>query len=184
MRRAWWRRNLWGLLGIVVVLPLSAWLVFATGWFTYFDVRPTQPVNIAEGETAQFGGNTITLTSADVLDSEAAPAGTSIVSALVEMEPGPVDAEGNSTMCILALTGADGVGSADLGEWRALSTGDLDWRPADPESAAGCDSTRAEPYLIETAYLVPDAALDLDLAVRLELLSELPRYLSLSLDPR
>lgn len=175
----WWRRNRWGFAAFVVVLPLSVWTVFATGWFTYFESRPTQPVAVTGDTPRYFGGHAFALTDAHALDSDTVPAGSGLITAVIEVEPGPADADGLTALCELTLARADGAG-----EWRALSLGEFGWRPADRDAASGCEADRTSPYLIETAFLVPDDAVDRELVVRLVLASELPRYLSFTLERR
>ena len=95
---SWWRRNRAGLIATTVLLPAT---VLAVGWQNWhliydFGARPTDPVVVADGESAELAGATfgpVRSTVIDDLEGLDVPEGARVIAAAVPVAP---DADGVS----------------------------------------------------------------------------------------
>lgn len=192
-RPGWWRRNRWGLMALVVLLPVGLAAIFANSWLSYFDARASQAVEVPPTTSfsmpgAEFETVASARLAADTPGAVGMPAGSELVLARLRVTPNAnanVDAplehdaktSGPSLSCTIALAASDGVG-----EWQALSSGDYGWFAEEGLATSACDSSRTEPYVVDLAFLVPESA-DSELMLRVESLEWLPRYLRMLLPP-
>jgi hypothetical protein len=183
-RRSWWRRNGIGLVAVVVLVPATLAVTFSAEWGRYYADRPSQPITVAAGERADYAG-----AGWQVLDSrriagtsdEGAEvglrAGTDLVVVTVAVSPHDLGADGTSPYCDLQLNELRG--GEVVRSWKDASFADLDYESA-PDALTGCSSEETGDYTFETLFVVPSGASG-DLAVQLESVDELPRYLRLAL---
>ncbi|WP_440710765.1 hypothetical protein [Herbiconiux sp. YIM B11900] len=180
--RRWWRRNRWGLLGILVLAPATLALTFSNEWGAYYAGRPSVPVHVAAGERVDFGGTAWQLIGAQRIPGDdpavadaGLPAGADLIVVTVAVDPQLTGGATSSTMCTFVLEELSGGGV--VRSWRdALSSG-VEY-VADPDAAVGCDSERTSAYTAESHFVVPADAGD-ELAVEVQVGSELPRFLRL-----
>jgi hypothetical protein len=173
----WWRRNRWGLLALLLLLPLGLAAIFADSWLSYFDSRPSRAV-VADAEeqvqlpTAAFETIASARLPADTPGAVDMPAGTELVLARLAVTPAST-----GVMCEITLAAADGVG-----EWRPIGAGEYGWSPEEGLANGYCDSARAEPYSVDLAFLVPESA-DAELELVVENVEWFPEYLRIRLPP-
>jgi len=182
--RTWWRRNWVGLVAVVVLVPATLAVTFSAEWGRYYADRPSQPVPVAAGESIDFAGagwqvldsQRISGTSAEGVDARL-PAGTDLVVVTVTVSPHELDADGKSPFCDLQLD--EMRGDEVLRSWKDAIFSDIDYT-GDPDLGSGCSSAETGDYTFETLFVVPSGASD-ELAVQLESVNELPRYLRFAL---
>ena len=188
--RGWWHRNRWGLAGFALVLPLSLWLVFANGWYSYYESRPSQPHTIDAGAAEKWAGGEFAILAAERLGNndgsgdgtiENLPAGTELVTVTMRVVPPQPDQSSsqsetqNPFYCTILLTAASGAG-----QWNPLMSDDFGWERDADASIGGCDSAQEGSYLVQSSFLVPTSAED-DLRLRVVSADRLPAYLDLKL---
>lgn len=162
----WLRRNLPALIVIVLAVPALAFVLVGV---PALDRPPAAVTVVAQGDTAEAGGYSFTLTISKEFPGtgdNGVPVGSSLIGALIDVEP--VD-PGDPPLCDAELTSrAGGTERA----WRALTS------PRDFEYAVSDDSEtycglEGEPFQYETVFLVPEGAYDgatIDISVGAELL--------------
>ncbi|MFB2598075.1 hypothetical protein ACEXQE_09810 [Herbiconiux sp. P17] len=183
-RRGWWRRNWIGLVAVAVLVPATLAVTFSAEWGRYYADRPSQPIPVAAGESIDFAGASwqvldsrrIPSSSAEGVDARL-PEGTDLVVVTVSVAPHELDADGKSPFCNLQLD--EMRGSEVLRSWKDAEFSDIDY-DGDPDAGSGCSSDETGDYTFETLFVVPSGASD-ELAVQLESLDELPRYLRFAL---
>lgn len=190
-RRTWWRRNWIGLVALAILAPATIAYTFSNEWGAYYSERPSQPVQLAAGEAAEFGGATWQLESAVRFGSSSAegeaaelPDGTDLVVVQIGVQPGEPDAAGLAPGCDVkldALSAPLSDGGAVLRSWGDAGFDALDY-DFDPALATYCDTEVTAPYVMEQIFLVPSGTGD-DFALQLETISELPRFLHLAIEP-
>ncbi|MDO9398503.1 MAG: hypothetical protein Q7T71_18315 [Herbiconiux sp.] len=185
-RRSWWRRNWVGLVAFVVLAPVTVAVTFSNEWGRYYAERPSVPVDVARGEAIDYGGATWRLVEAERLPGGSAelqdagmPEGTDLVVVTIEVEPTQLDAEGRSPLCAVTLDELDAPGGAERRTWTDAIFSSIDYE-ADPSAENSCVAENTSPYRYESQYIVP-SDVEGPLAVQLEVVSELPRYLHLAL---
>lgn len=184
MTGGWLRRNAFALVAVVVLVPVTLGVTFSNEWVNYYSTRPSQPVVVDAGSTADFAGTgwrvdstqRITSTSTEGMEARL-PAGSDLVVVTVDVTPRVLDEKGLSPFCELRLEEAGG------GEL-ARSWGDAEFDPIDYEGAdgveSGCTTDQTGAYRFEALFVIP-STVDAALALHLEVGDELPRYLSLRL---
>lgn len=173
----WWRRNRWGLLGVIVLLPIGLAAIFADSWLGYFESRPSRAVVAGAEEsvqmpTAAFETIASARLPADTPGAVDMPAGTELVLARLAVTPANA-----GVLCEITLAAVDGVG-----EWRPIGAGEYGWSPEDGLANGACDSARTEPYSVDLAFLVPETA-DAELELVVENVEWFPEYLRIRLPP-
>ncbi|KQW06164.1 hypothetical protein ASC66_06410 [Leifsonia sp. Root4] len=173
----WWRRNRWGLLGVIVLLPIGLAAIFADSWLGYFESRPSRAVVAGAEEavqmpTAAFETIASARLPADTPGAVDMPAGTELVLARLAVTPATA-----GVLCEITLAAVDGVG-----EWRPIGAGEYGWSPEEGLANGACDSARTEPYSVDLAFLVPQTA-DADLELVVENVEWFPEYLRIRLPP-
>ncbi|MCS5720107.1 hypothetical protein N1027_18405 [Herbiconiux sp. CPCC 205763] len=184
LRRGWWRRNAIGLVAVAVLVPTTIAVTFQAEWGRYYAERPSQPITVATGDSIDFAGagwrvldsRRIPATSEEGAASRL-PAGTDLVVVTVAVSPRELDADGKSPYCDLQLD--EMRGSEVVRSWKDATFADIDY-DRDPDVGSGCSSDETGDYTFETLFVVPSGATD-ELAVQLESVDELPRYLRFAL---
>lgn len=163
----WLKRNLAALIVIVVAMPLLAFVIVAYPLLE----RGAPPIQtVKQGDTVKLGGYRFTLTkSAEFVGTGTGagtnniPVGSSIVGAVLEVEPGADAAEEGT--CDAELTSRAG---GTERTWRTVSS------PSDFDYAVGDERTttclfEGEAFELETVFLAPTGVYDsatVDVTVR------------------
>ncbi|MCU1405839.1 MAG: hypothetical protein JWQ43_2142 [Glaciihabitans sp.] len=182
--RLWWRRNGIPVAIIAVLLPATVFITFSTEWATYNTTRAVEPVVVDRGDTVAFGGadwavlnsERIAGGSAEGIDAEL-PAGADLVVVTFLVTPGEPDDEGKSPYCMFRLQELDG---SDVSRTFGDAALDPISHKTNPTAVASCTTDNLDPYRVESTFVVPADTGD-TLAVKLEVESELPRFLQLTL---
>ncbi|WP_213815363.1 hypothetical protein [Glaciihabitans sp. dw_435] len=184
--RSWWRRNRIALLVVVVLLPATLAITFAQQWLSYFDQRPSRPVDLSTSKTVDFadtGWRIVSTTRVAASSSEGAdralPPGTDLVSVTVDVTPHGLSGDDNSPMCTVRLEDFHGTGEDR--SWSTVTSGAISLAGNGPDNV-GCDSEESGPYSFTAEFVVPPTAgSDSDLALSIAVVSEFPDYLRLTL---
>ena len=170
-------------LAVLVLVPLTLGITFQNEWVSYYQSRPSQPVEVAAGEAIDFGGAGWQVS--DVAETEASselgeeiglPAHTRLVTVTVEVTPGePID--GLSPYCMATLQELDG--DRVVRNWDDATFANIDYYPEDPVEW-GCTTELTRPYTFEAWFVIPDDAGE-QLSLSLEVSEQQPRYLRLAL---
>lgn len=178
--RRWLRSNRFGLVAVAVLLPATVAITFATQFSSYFSGRPSVPLAVASGATAEFARADWTLVDsrriAGTSDEGAEiglPTGSDLVVVTVRVSPGDGEAPG----CLMQLD--ELAGSSVIRSWGESTTDPIDYTPAE-DTRSYCDSDAVAPYTLEAAFVMASDAGD-DLAFAVSVDRELPRYLSFRL---
>jgi len=179
--RPWLQRNRLGLAAVVVLLPATVGITFATQWGDYFGSRPSAPTTVASGDSADFAGagwsvegtRRVAAASAEA-EQIGLPAGSDLLITTVRVVP---DGSGDAPQCTVRLEEFDGGSVART--WGDAGYAAISYSPAEGTESY-CAHDVDDPYLLETAFVVPSDTGD-DLALALVVVSEIPRYLSLRL---
>jgi hypothetical protein len=174
---------------LAVLAPATIAYTFSTEWLGYYAERPSQPVHVDAGEPAEFAGTTWRLLDAERVGASSArgeaaelPDGTDLVLVHVSVDPHDLDASGRSPACDVQLDELSGAGGSVQRSWGDARYENIDYETELGSFETGCNAELTTPYEMEWVYLVPSDAGG-DLALQLETLDELPRYLHLALDP-
>jgi hypothetical protein len=180
--KRWLRSNRIGLLAVVVLLPATVGITFATQWAAYFGERPTDPVVVGAGETVEFAEARWTLDGSRRISASSnegrelgLPSGSDLVVVSVRVSPDVGQAE--TPGCLVTLDELDG--SSVARSWGESATDPIDYTATDG-TLSYCATDASAPYTLESVFVVASGAGD-DLALSLTVASELPRYLSLRL---
>jgi hypothetical protein len=182
--KRWLRGNLVGLIAIVLLVPATVAITFANEMGAYNQSRPTEALSLGPGDYAEFGDarwelenvRRISWSSTEGVDADL-PNATELVVVTIEVTPLDLDEEGLSTYCMVQLDEMDGESVAR--SWNDATFDGLDYRTSEG-SESSCVRELTEPYLLESIFVVPSDAGD-ELAMQVQVESELPRYLSLRL---
>ncbi|MCS5713594.1 hypothetical protein NVV95_03380 [Herbiconiux sp. CPCC 205716] len=175
----WLKRNAIALVAVVVLVPASLFVTFSSDWLSYWSQRASSPVTVERGADVGFGGAEWRVTevqrirSTELPADAGAPPGTDVVVVSVAVSP-----EGaTAPSCLM-----------DLEETRSGAPS----RTWSPDTGTGvdlgfdldvplyCDSEQTGDYTLEAVFVVPADAGD-QLRLNVEVVDELPRYLSLTL---
>lgn len=172
--RAWWRRNRWALLALLVLVPAALAASLSIDAFGYLASRPSVITVVERGDVATLGEARIR-----VLDSWSAPAesargeqyavpeGTALVSVTLELDAGAASEDFTCQLRLLQ-TNPD----------RRWSHGftDTDYFPGRemPDGVPSSCVWDQRPFPFEVTFLIPEDAVD---AVVLEVVTsdQLPR---------
>ncbi|WP_216364026.1 hypothetical protein [Subtercola boreus] len=178
------RRNGIALGAVVVLVPLTLGVTFSNEWVAYYANRPSQPVAVAAASTADFAGTGWAVESSRRIAADSAegveaglPSGSQLVVVTVDVTPRELSGEGKSPYCTLRL---EEQGRGELARtWGDATFDAIDYR--EPEGVeSGCNTDLATPYRMEAKFVIP-GDVQTTLALRLEVVDELPRYLSFTL---
>jgi hypothetical protein len=180
--KRWLRRNWIGLIAVAVLLPATVGITFATQWNAYFGERPSAPVTVVSGETADFGNAQWALDGSRRISASSAegrdlglPAGSDLVVVSVRVSPDIDRAE--TPGCLVTLDELNG--SSITRSWGESATDPIEYTPTEGKESY-CSTEAVGDYTLESVFVVASDAGD-DLALSLTVPSELPRYLSLRL---
>lgn len=182
----WLTRNAVALVAVAVLTPATIAVTFSTEWSSFLTTRATQPVDVAEGATAELDGaewrvaRTERISSASREGVEAGlPAGSDLVLVTVEVDPGDLTAENESSFCTVRLGEYAGSRDSAIRSWGDARYAAIDYRT--PEGVeSGCSPDIIEPYTFTSTFVIADDASE-NLGVLLEVSDQLPRYLLLRL---
>ena len=182
--KAWLRHNRIGLVAVAVLLPATVGITFANEWNAYFGERPSAPVEVAAGDTADFAKTGWAVEGTERIPASSPegeeiglPAGSELVVVTVRVTPGELDGDGESPGCLVRLEELDG--DAGGRSWGDAMSEPISFSPTDGVETI-CTASRVDPYLFESTFVVPSDAGD-DLALSVTVVSELPQYLRLRL---
>jgi len=184
--KRWLKRNAVALVAVAVLTPATIAVTFSTEWSSYLTTRATQPIEVAEGRTAEFDGTEWRVTRTERVSSDSRagvdaglPAGSDLVMVTVEVNPGNVTTEDESSFCTVRLGEYEGSGDTATRSWGDATFAAIDYRnPAGVES--GCSPDIIEPYVFTSTFVIAHDAND-NLGVQLEIPDRLPQYLLLRL---
>jgi hypothetical protein len=177
----WLRRNGIALGAVVVLVPASLFVTFSSDWLSYWQQRASSPVAVERGADVGFGGAEWRVTevqrirSADLAADAGAPPGTDALVVSVTVSPDGATAPS----CLLTLEetreGAPPRSwSADTGAGIDLDLG------LGLDVPLSCDPEQTGEYTLEAVFVVPADTGDA-LRLNIEVIDELPRYLSVTL---
>ena len=171
----WLRRHGLALAAVVVLVPLTVGITFSNEWVSYYAERPSQPVAVASGASADFAATgwqvestrRIAADSPDGVDA-ALPTGSQLVVVTVAVTPQRLAADGTSPLCEARLAEA---GGGELARsWGDATFDPIDYRVADGLES-GCMSDLVSPYRFEAVFVIP-ADVEAPLELRLQVVDE------------
>jgi len=181
----WLRRNIRGLVAVVVLLPVTLGIMFATQWISYFEGWPSRPVNVRAGDTLEYGNARWHIEGFDrVLGDSAAgrerdlPAGTDLLVVTVLVDPTGTGPDGVPDLCAVRLeeSGAD----TPTRRWSNGGAISLDGALSAHTSCSSEVSTR---YTFDAEFVIPtDAGESSAFSVDIYVEDALPEYASFALD--
>lgn len=184
-RVGWLRRNARPLVAVVVLLPTTLGIMFANQWLGYFDQRPTRPVEVAAGETLEYGNARWSVEAADRVPGDSVvgrerdlPAGTDLMVVTVRVDPTGPGPDGRYDGCSVRLE--ESGGSTPTRSWANGGPISLDGSGPDLTS---CSSELGTPYTFDAQFVVPhDAGESSDFTVGIAVPTEAPEYARFALD--
>jgi len=184
--KRWLKRNSIALVAVAVLTPATIAVTFSTEWSSFLTGRATQPIEVAEGRVADFDGTEwrvvhtkrIPASSRDGVDA-GLPAGSDLVLVTVEVNPGNLNAEDESSFCGVRLGEYEGSSDTAVRSWGDASFAAIDYRNPDGVES-GCTPDIVEPYTFIATFVIAEDASD-NLGVLLEVPDQLPHYLLLRL---
>jgi hypothetical protein len=184
--KRWLRRNALALVAVAVLTPATIAVTFSTEWTSFLNTRASEPVEVAEGLAARFGGSEWRVAGSERIPSDSReginaglPAGSDLVTVTVEVVPDVIDAENKSSFCTVRIGEYEGSGDTARRSWADATFAAIDYRTPDGIES-GCSTEITEPYTFIATFVVASDASD-NLGVQLEVPDELPRYLLLRL---
>jgi hypothetical protein len=175
----WLRRNAIALGAVVVLVPASLFVTFSSDWLSYWQQRASSPVAVERGADVGFGGAEWRVTevrrirSTELPADAGAPPGTDAVVVSVAVSPGEATAPG----CLLTLEETR-EGAAPR-SWSADTGADIDLGLG-LDVPLSCDPEQTGDYTLQAVFVVPADTGDA-LRLNVEVVDELPRYLSVTL---
>jgi len=170
-------------LAVVVLLPLTIGITFQNEWGSYYQNRPSQPVDVAKGDRVEFGGTGWQVTEVSTTEASSAsgeeiglPAHTRLVTVTVQVSPDEL-IDGLSPYCMASLQ--EMAGDRVLRSWDDATFADIDYAPEEPLEW-GCTPETTSLYEFGAWFVIPDDAGE-QLSLSLEVSEQQPRYLRLAL---
>jgi len=186
-RPGWLRRNRLALAAVAVLLPATLAITSANEWSTSLAASPSRPVDVAAGDTVQYGPSRwhvektarVSATSA-VGQERDLPAGTDLLVVTVRVDPRELVEGAASGGCIARLEEHGGPGPAR--SWGSASANPITLAGPGPEFTS-CSSEQVSPYSFDAEFVVPaDAGDGATLSVGIAVVDEFPAYLRMDLD--
>jgi hypothetical protein len=182
----WLKRNMVALVAVAVLAPTTVAVTFSTEWNTFLSTRASEPVEVAEGLAARFDGAEWRVAGSERISAESRegtdaglPAGSDLIVVTIEVTPGDLSADEESSSCTVRLGEYEGTGDTPRRSWGDATFAAIDYRA--PEGAeTGCSPDITDPYTMTSTFVVASDASD-NLGVQLEVADQLPRYLLLRL---
>jgi len=179
--RRWLRANLWALVAVAALGTASAVYAFGFDWRDYQERNPTQPIEIARGDTGELGAARFVIDDVIVLEGDSADgrrygvtAGTDVVVADLRITPDPEGGEDDYAFCDVVYRAPSPDGER---EWWPQTTNPTSY-PDPGESAFGCQVGFGPEYRIRMYFTVPAGAAEGGY-VQVTTPEELPRALRL-----
>lgn len=175
----WLRRNAIALGAVIVLVPASLFVTFSSDWLSYWEQRASSPVAVERGVDVGFGGAEWRVTevqrirSTELPADAGAPPGTDAVVVSVEVSPG----EATPPSCLLTLE--ETREGAPTRSWSADTGAGIDLGLG-LDVPQFCDSEATGDYTMQAVFVVPADTGDA-LRLNVEVVDELPRYLSVTL---
>lgn len=140
---SWWRHQRVALIALVVLVPLTAFVIVGNAVRYDRATNPTDPIAVRFGASTTYGGATVGPIAATATTDSAEPGDTKVIRVTIPI------ANGTSLNCWPPdLTEVSG----SRRTWKESSSRLAD---TDFSTITYCDSTRTDPYEIELSYLVP-----------------------------
>jgi len=187
LRPGWFRQNRLALLAVLVLLPVTLGIMFAYQWLGYFERFPSRPVDVATGDSIQYGRSEWRIDSTDRFGADSArgqerglPAGTDLIVVTVRVVPSSTGTDKEHDLCTVRLEETGG--EHPTRSW-ANATG-----AAVPLTGTGPDLTSCSrelrtPYTFDAQFVVPADTGDWSaLTLGASVVTELPEYARFSLD--
>jgi hypothetical protein len=182
----WLKRNAAALVAVAVLTPATIAVTFSTEWSSFLTSRATQPVEVAEGLTAEFDGAEWRVAGTERISSDSRqgvdaglPAGSDLVTVTVEVDPGNLTAPDESSFCTVRLGEYEESKNTAIRSWGDATFAAIDYRIPEGDKS-GCSPDIIEPYTFTSIFVIANDAGD-NLGVLLEVPDRLPRYLLLRL---
>lgn len=183
----WLRRNRRALLAVLVLLPTTLGIMVANQWVRYFEEWPSRPVDVAAGETLDYGNARWSVEATDRVIGASAegrerdlPAGTDLVLATVRVDPTGTDPDGVPDLCTVRLEESGGENATR--SWSNAAGGAIPLDGAGP-SLTSCSSELSTTYTFDAEFVVPaDAGDSSTLTVGIAVVDALPEYARFALD--
>jgi hypothetical protein len=184
-RAGWLRRNARPLVAVVVLLPATLGIMFANQWLGYVDQRPTRPMDVAAGETLDYGNAHWRVEETDRVPGDSAagrerdlPAGTDLMVVTVRVDPTGPGPDGKYDGCTVRLE--ESGGNTPTRSWTNGGAISLD---GSGPTLASCSSELGTPYTFDAQFVVPrDAGESSDFTLGISVVTELPEYARFALD--
>lgn len=186
-RPGWFGRNRLALLAVLVLLPATLGIMFVNQWVRYFEQWPTRPVDVAVGETVEYGNARWRIEATDRVSGDSAagrerdlPAGTDLVVVTVGVDPTGTGPDGVPELCTARLEESGGVRATR--SWTNAAGGAISL-DGDGPLLTSCSSELSTPYTFDAEFVVPaDAGWSASLTVGITVVDALPDYARFSLD--
>lgn len=157
---AWWRRNRWALLALLVLVPAAVAASLSIDALSYLSSRPSVVTVVERGDVAPIGDARLRLIDswmapADTARGEqyAVPEGTALVSVTLELD---ARAASDDFVCQVKL-----LQSNPDRRWHSGFT-DTDYFPGRdmPDGVPSSCAWDPKPFPFEVTFLIPDDAVD------------------------
>lgn len=183
----WLRRNGRALVAVLVLLPATLGIMFVNQWIRYYEAVPSRPVNVAAGETLEYGNARWRIEATDRVSADSAagrerdlPAGTDLISVTVEVNPTGTGPDGVPDGCAARLE--ESGGGTVTRSWTNAAGGSINLDGAGP-ALTSCSSEVSTAYSFEAEFVVPaDAGESSSLTVNITVDEFLPEYAKFALD--
>lgn len=181
------RHNLLALGAVAILLPATLWVSFANEWFTFYDAWPSRPIDVAAGQSLEYGGSTWLIESTDRITANSAdgrerglPTGTDLLAVTVRVDPPAVTRADDEALCTTRLEETDG--GAPARSWIDATKSPISLTGTQP-GLSSCSGEELSPYSFRAEFIVPsDAGSTAGLAIGIAVAPELPDYARFELD--
>ncbi len=162
----WWRRNALALAALALLIPGAVVVIGGQEWITYYGFRPISPIDVREGESADFAGATFgpaRVSDGTATQRERIPNGARILVAEIPVQPGA-----ESPGCTVTLRETTG----QRRHWEVQPNA------LDRTGHVSCTTENSGRYVVEAPFLVPADATG-PFAIELVVAGQQPRFLRL-----
>lgn len=187
LRPGWFRQNRVALLAVLVLLPTTLGIMFAYQWLGYFEQWPSRPVDVAAGDSVEYGRSEWRIESTDRFGADSVagterdlPGGTDLIVITVRVVPSGTGTDEEHDLCAVRLEETGG-GNPPR-SWTNASGGAVPLAGTAPERTS-CSRELRTPYTFDAQFVVPADTGDwaaLTLAISVD--EELPEYARFTLD--
>jgi hypothetical protein len=185
--RGWFRRNSRALLAILVLLPATLGIMFANQWLGQLDERPSRPVDVAVGDSVDYGRASWTIAGTERVPGTSAagrerdlPPGTDLIVVTVGVSPSGPGTDGEQDLCSVRLEESRSDGTTR--SWSNAAGGRIDLG-GDGPAITSCSAGLSSPYVFDAEFVVPVETGDVDtLTADIVVVHALPEYARFALD--